>query len=389
VSGDVPLGVAIVGCGNAAVRYHLPAYATRGDRLRIVGVADPSPERRAEAAAVAGLDDGQLFPDYRALLERPDVDFVDVCVPPRLHAEIVLAAAAAGRDVLCEKPLSTVPAEAVAMLDATRAAKVRFGLMHNYLFYPEYLAARRAIDAGEIGEVRLAIVNYLGVPDLPGAGEAGYTWRHDPAASGGGVLMDMQHVLYVAELLLGRRAARISAFVTGNESHRRVEATALCRLETDGPVALVNVGWGAGPGGVLVEGTRGSIEIRWRGGGTNPFQPLEWLEVRTASGSRRADVASLELLPQVIHGVGGILDDFSEAIRRDRAPAATGDDGLHTLELTLAAYQSAAQGRTIEVPLDRGGALFRQGAAAIPQLPGPAWASPLQQALYAPDRARP
>jgi len=149
------------------------------------------------------------------------------------------------------------------------------------------------------------------------------------------------------------------------------------------------VGWGAGPGGVFVEGTRGSIEIRWRGGGTNPFQPLEWLEVRTASGSRRADVASLELLPQVIHGVGGILDDFSEAIRRDRAPAATGDDGLHTLELTLAAYQSAAQGRTIEVPLDRGGALFRQGAAAIPQLPGPAWASPLQQALYAPDRARP
>jgi UDP-N-acetyl-2-amino-2-deoxyglucuronate dehydrogenase len=389
VTGGEPLGVAIIGCGNAAVRYHLPAYATRGDRLRIVGVADPSPERRAEAAAAAGLDDGRGFPDYRPLLERPDVDYVDVCVPPRLHAEIVLAAAAAGRHILCEKPLSTVPAEAVGMLEATRVADVRFGVMHNYLFYPEYVAARRLIAAGEIGEVRLAIVNYLGVPDLPGAGEAAYTWRHDPAASGGGVLMDMQHVLYVAELLLGRRATRVSAFVTGNESHRRVEATALCRLETDGPVALVNVGWGAGPGGVFVEGTRGSIEIRWHGGGTNPFQPLEWLEVRTASGSRREAVASLGLLPQVIHGVGGILDDFSDAIWSARAPAATGDDGLHALELTLAAYQSAAQGRTIEVPLDRAGALFQRGAAAIPELPGPAWASPLRQALYAPDPARP
>jgi hypothetical protein len=77
----------------------------------------------------------------------------------------------------------------------------------------------------------------------------------------------MLHALYVAEHLLGRPAVRVSAWVSGNERHPLVEATALCRLETGGPVALVNVGWGIGPGGVFIEGDAGSLDSA---GGTAP-----------------------------------------------------------------------------------------------------------------------
>jgi predicted dehydrogenase len=76
-------------------------------------------------------------------------------------------------------------------------------MVHNYLWLPEIQAARRVIDSGEIGEVRSVIVNFLGVVDAPGASGNRADWRHDPALAGGGVLIDMLHGVYIAELLLG------------------------------------------------------------------------------------------------------------------------------------------------------------------------------------------
>ena len=380
------LGVGVIGCGNVATRFHLPAYLARPDRARVVALADPSVERLGEATAIAGVSPHRAFTEYADLLACPDVQMVDICAPQQFHAQIARAAAAAGKQILCEKPITTVPADAQAILDSARAAGVTVGVMHNYLYYPEFVAARRVIDSGEIGTVRLAIVNYLGVPDLPGAGEAAKSWRHDPIAAGGGVLIDMVHALYVAEHLIGRPAQRVSAYVTGNEAHPRVEATALCRLETDGPAALVNVGWGIGPGGVFVEGDCGSLEIRWRDGGTNPFSPLEWIEVRTSEGTRRLDLpAGLDLVPLVIEGIGGVIDDFLHAVATGRAPAASGADGMHALELTLGAYMSAAIGRTVSLPLETTDPVYLRGVAAIPELGGPSWSPVLRQRLYATD----
>jgi predicted dehydrogenase len=380
------LGIGLIGCGNVATQFHLPAYLGRPGRARVVALADLSTERLAEAAAIAGVRPNRSFTDYADLLACPDVEVVDICAPQQFHAQIARAAAAAGKHILCEKPIATVPADAQAMLDAAHAARVTVGVMHNYLFYPEYVAARQVLDSGEIGAVHLAIVNYLGVPDLPGAGEAAASWRHDPIAAGGGVLIDMVHALYVAEHLLGRRAERVSAYVAGNGAHPRVEATALCRIETDGPPALVNVGWGIGPGGVFVEGDRGSLEIRWRNGGTNPFEPLEWIEVRTSEGTRRLDLpAGLELYPLVIEGIGGVIDDFVDAVATGRAPAASGADGLHALELTLGAYKSAVIGRTVSLPLETADPVYSRGVAAIPELGGPSWSPVLRQRLYTTD----
>jgi predicted dehydrogenase len=365
------------------MRLHLPSYLARPERVRIVGVADPSPERLAEARAVTGLPEDRAFTDVAGILALPDLDVVDICSPPRFHAQAAIAAAAAGKPILCEKPITTMPAEAAAMLGAAARAGVAVGMMHNYLFFPEFVAARRIIESGEIGDVRMVIVNYLGVPDLPGVEGAAKSWRHEPAASGGGVLMDMLHVMYVAELLLGRRAQRVSAHVEGGPGHDRVEALALCRLETDGPTALVNVGWGIGPGGVSVEGDRGTLRITWQGGGTNPFVPLESIEVTTGRGTRREPVVPAEdTMAQVRDAAGLLIDDFLDALEAGRPPAATGDDGLHALELVVAAYESAALGRTVHVPLDRADPMFLRGATAAGELGGPAWSAVTRQRLF-------
>jgi predicted dehydrogenase len=133
---------------------------------------------------------------------------------------------------------------------------------------------------------------------------------------------------------------------------------------------------------VFIEGDAGSLELHWRDGATNPFQPLEWMEVRTAAGRRRIDVPSLALPEIHVEGMRGLIADFVDAIETGRRPMAAGEDGLHVLELTLGAYESAALGRTIEVPLDRGDPVFLGGVAAIPGLDGPAWSPVLRQRLY-------
>jgi predicted dehydrogenase len=378
------LRVGVVGCGNVTTRFHLPAYLQLPDRVRVVAVADVEPARVAEARAITGLAGVDGLTDWRALVARPDVDVVDVATPPTLHAEIAEAAAAAGKHVLCEKPITTIPAEADRMIAACRTAGVTLGVWHNWAFYPEVLAAEAIVASGEIGAPRLALVDYLGVPDIKGAGETTRVWRHDPRAAGGGVLIDMLHCLYITERMIGHEARRVSGWVSGSADHPQVEATALCRLETDGPVALVNVGWGLGPGGVVIEGTAGTVEMRWQDGGTGPFVPLASMAVRTADGQRREVDVEKRALPEIhVAAMRRLVEDFADAVAEGRPPRMTGHDGLHALEVTLAAYASAALGRTVEVPLDPADPVHLRGIAAIPDLDGPAWSTVRRQRLYA------
>ncbi len=380
------LRVGVVGCGNVTTRFHLPAYLQLPDRVRVVSLADVEPARIAEARAIPGLADASVQADWRDLVARPDVDIVDVATPPRLHAEVAEAAAAAGKHVLCEKPITTVPAEATRMIERCRAAGVTLGVWHNWAFYPEVLAAESIVASGEIGTPRLALVDYLGVPDIKGAGETTRAWRHDPMAAGGGVLIDMLHCLYITERMIGRDAQRVSAWVAGDADHPHVDATALCRLETDGPVALVNVGWGLGPGGVFIEGTEGAIEMRWQGGGTGPFVPLASMTVRRRDGGTREVDVEKRALPEIhVDAMRRLVEDFADAVLAGRDSRMTGADGLHALEVTLAAYASAALGRTVEVPLSPDDPVHRDGVAAIPRLAGPDWSPVRRQHLYATD----
>jgi predicted dehydrogenase len=129
------------------------------------------------------------------------------------------------------------------MVAAAAEAGTMLAVVHNYLFFPEVVALRALIDADDLGEVRTVTVDMLGVVDSPGA--AGYAprWRHDPAASGGGVLMDMLHGVYLAEHLLGAPINAASATVDTASEGDAVEGLALCRFEAGRRVGLVNIGW--------------------------------------------------------------------------------------------------------------------------------------------------
>ncbi len=374
-----PIRVGIVGCGNIAARAHLPLW-TELDGADVVGLADPSPEPLERLRLQAGLAPEHAHRDALELIARDDVDVVSVCTPQAFRRDVLVAAAEAGKHILCEKPLTVAPVDAEAAVLAADRAGVVFGVMHNYLATPEGLAARAVIDRGEIGTVRSVIVNFLGTVYEPGA--AG-DWRRDPALAGGGVLIDMLHGVYVAESLLGEQFRRVSAGLMTRGDDWQVEDTAMCRFETDTRMALVNIGWGHGPGGMVITGTEGRVEVRYADGATAPWAMLEHVTVSTADGTRTVLGPATERrvglaeFPSMYAGSRAIITAFATAVRGEGAPLATGADGLRLLEATVGAYQSGSTGEVVEIPLDRTSPVFLRGAMGVPELPQSPW-SPLR-----------
>jgi len=370
---SVPVRVGIVGLGNVALGFHIPALLALPHLVQVVAVADPAADRRDEAVRRLNLEPAAAVADADELLARDDLDVIDLATPPHIRTGLALRAIASGRAVLCEKPLATVPSEAAAIVAAGAAAGVPVGIVHNYLAFPEVIAARAAIDEGAIGRPEVAILNYLGVEDRPGSAAWQPNWRHDPGLAGGGVLMDMMHVIYVAEHLLGEPIRRVSAQVRARLDEAPVEDLALVRLEADQSVALVNVGWGVGPGGISISGHEGRIEIGYAGGGTGPFAPLESVRVVRRDGRVEDRTPPLpptpaDRPPAIDVHLTETFRTFYEGLAAGRPLVATAADGLRVLETTLAAYASAATGRTIALPLDADDPVHRRGLRGLADL---------------------
>lgn len=131
--------------------------------------------------------------DWRKLIARDDIDAIDICTPNNMHAEIAIAAAEAGKMVLCEKPLARTVAEAQPMVDAVEKAGVNNTVWYNYRKVPAVTLAKKLIDAGKLGQVFHYRANFLQdwtiSKDLPQGGEG--LWRLDNEAAGSGVTGDL------------------------------------------------------------------------------------------------------------------------------------------------------------------------------------------------------
>ncbi|HEX2527860.1 MAG TPA: Gfo/Idh/MocA family oxidoreductase [Geminicoccus sp.] len=135
----------------------------------------------------------QTTTDWRQVVESPDVDVVDICVPNNLHAEIASAAAKAGKAITCEKPLAMTVAEGEQMVEAVEAAKVPAMVWYNYRRVPAVTLAKQLVDEGRMGKVFHYRANFLQdwtiSPDVPQGGAG--VWRLDVEAAGSGVTGDL------------------------------------------------------------------------------------------------------------------------------------------------------------------------------------------------------
>ncbi|HTN08981.1 Gfo/Idh/MocA family oxidoreductase [Agriterribacter sp.] len=131
--------------------------------------------------------------DWKALIARDDIDAVDICTPNDMHAEIAIAAAKAGKMILCEKPLARTLAESKGMLDAVEKAGIKNTVWYNYRRLPAVSLAKQIIDSGKLGKIFHYRANFLQdwtiSADVPQGGTA--AWRLDAEAAGSGVTGDL------------------------------------------------------------------------------------------------------------------------------------------------------------------------------------------------------
>ena len=191
-----PLNIGMIGYGFMG-KAHSNAYATVSNFFDLEytpvlkAVCARNEEKLAAFAGQWGYESTET--DWRALLERDDIDAVDICVPNNLHREIALAAADAGKMILCEKPLSMNTEEGEEMCQAVEAAGVANMVWYNYRRVPAVTLAKQLIEEGRLGQIfhyrSLFLQDWTISTDLPQGGEA--LWRLDVDAAGSGVTGDL------------------------------------------------------------------------------------------------------------------------------------------------------------------------------------------------------
>ncbi|MBI3844210.1 MAG: Gfo/Idh/MocA family oxidoreductase [Planctomycetes bacterium] len=332
--------VALIGCGRFAEIAHAPALLELKDRLSVVAVCDPAPERRSVVGALLELGEDQQFADVNTLLHAVPVDVVDVAAATTAHAEIAEAVCAVGKHLICEAPMTSSLADTDRVLQAAENAGSTIGVLHNYRYRAPIRKALWLLAEGAVG-VPFSIRIDLSEPrrDLHLSARE-RDWRiHDHPPDRGCWLEQGYHAMYLAREMMGSDIQAMSA-LTGTFFHPvEVEdhAAALLR-HRNGGITCVRTSWAIRAEAaftVEVAGTSGTLRANGNSGSLSLFR------------ADRGEWENLEVGPT--SDVADALRDFFDSLDTRQAPAITGDEARRNLRLLLTAYESARTGRTVTV----------------------------------------
>jgi len=317
-----PLRIALIGAGDIARKRVAPAL--RDSALcEFVAVARADASRAAAFAAEFGAT--RWYAEWHDLIADPDVQAVYVATPVHLHAEQTIAAAEAGKHVLCEKPMALDVAGCDRMIAACRANDVRLGVAYYRHFYPVVLRIKDLLAAGEIGDPVYAQINAFEWVDLPADDPRAWFLKRELA--GGGPMFDFGcHRLEVLTHLFGS-VRRVTGMLANVLFDRDVEDTAAALLQFErGVCASVTVTHAAAEARDTVDiyGSRGSLHIANLNRGE--------LTIRQGSAERTERHAPAANTHQPL------IDDFAGAIAGDREPGVTGAIGREVARLEAAIY---------------------------------------------------
>jgi predicted dehydrogenase len=332
-------------------------------------VVGRSEDKVKEAAARLGFESHAT--DWREVVARADIDVVDVCTPGDSHAPIAIAAAQAGKAILCEKPLANTVADAEAMYAAATRARVVHMLCHNYRRCPAVALAKQIIDDGELGEIRhyrgVYLQDWIVDPQFP------RNWRLEKARAGSGALGDiLSHTLDLSRYLVGE-PVEVSGFLKTFIKERPLagDPGRLVPVDVDDAAqALVRFAGGAIG---YYEGTRvapgrknhNRLEINGsKGSLTWDLERMNELEVYVENGPRsgfRTILATDAKHPYVAawwppghilgyeHSFTHTIRDFIRAVAEGTPPTPNFLDGVKNQRVLDAITRSAETGRSVAI----------------------------------------
>ncbi len=343
-----PLALGIVGSQFQA-EAHAASIAMVPSEIRAVAVASPTPGNADRFAARYKLP--RAYTGYHDLLADPEVEAISINTPNHLHCEITLAAARAGKHVLCEKPLCLTLAEADRMIAACDEAGVVLMYAEELLFTPKYVKAKQMADLGAFGQVHLIKQSekHFGPHS---------DWFWDVDQSGGGALFDLGcHGIAFAHWFLGRPRIKSVLSHLGTYVHKaktRADDEAVTILEFDnGAFAIIENSW-AKRGGM-----DDRIEVYGEGGLTLANLLMgnaltTYSEYGVGYAVEKSPTTTGWLFPVFEeawnYGFPQEMQHFARAVRGLETCQSTGQDGKAVLEAVYAAYASAGLGRKVPLP---------------------------------------
>lgn len=182
--GKIQIG--IIGCGGIANNKHFPALQSQNDKCEMVAFCDIIEERAIKACKEFGSEDAKCYTDYMELLKDANVEVVHVCTPNVSHSPITVAAFAAGKHVMCEKPMAHNSEDATKMIEAWKKSGKKFTVGYQNRFRDDTIALQKSCEKGDLGEIYFAKAHAIRRKAVP-------TWGVFPnkELQGGGPLIDI------------------------------------------------------------------------------------------------------------------------------------------------------------------------------------------------------
>ena len=339
--------VAIVGTGNIA-NAHIQAYLQFPERCHIAYLVDIVPEKARRMREKYGLD-AEVFDNHQALLPLRDIDLVDVCTPPYVHAQISINCLRSGKNVVCEKPMAASLEECDQMLRARDESGKKLSIIAQNRFRQPISNLKALLDSGLAGPVRCAQVD-----SFWWRGHCYYDlwWRGTWEKEGGGCTLN--HAVHHIDMLLWMMGLpqRVTS-VLANTAHDNAEVEDLSVSILQYPGALAQL-----TASVVHHGEEQQLVFQCKKAKlAAPFSCYASLSMGNGFPQRNealekeiADFAAA--LPTIRYeGHTGQLENVLTALEQDTPVAIGGEDGRRTIELITAVYKAGATGETVSLPL--------------------------------------
>ncbi len=303
--------------------------------VELVGICSADPNHAKKLADEYGT---KAFASLEKLLEQ--VDVIDICTPTHLHHDMVLQAAAAGKQIVCEKPLARTSAQAREMIAVCKKANVLLLVAHVLRFVPAYVQAKATVERGDIGNV--AVQRFTRCSALPKW--AADNWLMDMGKSGGMLLDLMIHDYDYARWVAGDVQSVYAKSLRGQRPESAEDYGLVMLKHKSGAISNVEGGWAYAPGmfrtSFEIAGDAGLIE--------HPADSSIPLAVYMKQQEEVAD-AMIPISPLSEDPYFLQAKHFYEVLTAGIEPRVTADDALAALEIGLAAIESVRSGRQVQI----------------------------------------
>jgi UDP-N-acetyl-2-amino-2-deoxyglucuronate dehydrogenase len=343
---DRPIKFALVGCGRIATN-HFNAIAQHAGRCELVGVCDIDSRKLEEAAMSTGA---QPYRNLTEMLARCDADAYIVATPSGLHPEQAIQIAAAGRHVITEKPMATRWEDGKRMVAACDAAGVRMFVVKQNRRNATLQLLKRAVEKKRFGRIYMVNLNVFWTrPDeYYNSAKWRGTWEYD----GGAFMNQASHYVDLLDWIVGPIES-LQAYTATLARDIEVEDTGVLSLRwRNGALGSMNVTMLTYPrnleGSITILGENGTARIG--GVAVNEVQQWDFLVPDEDDESIRA----ASYATTSVYGFGHPLyyDNVIKVLRGEAEPETDGREGLKSLEVLIAAYMSARDGKRVALPLE-------------------------------------